>query len=132
MVGDRVSTQRKKGTAFRIVSDTYVTDDSGTGVVHQAPAFGEDDFRYGAGLNLEGVPHEDVTLMHGAASDCCGQAYRVCLHYGVISKDEPIVCPVDEVGNFTAEVPDFAKQNVKVPPTRPQPRRNAGRARVLR
>jgi isoleucyl-tRNA synthetase len=30
---------------FRVVSDTYVTDDAGTGVVHQAPAFGEDDYR---------------------------------------------------------------------------------------
>lgn len=32
-------------TAFRVVSDTYVTDDSGTGIVHNAPAFGEDDYR---------------------------------------------------------------------------------------
>ncbi|XP_015964560.1 isoleucine--tRNA ligase, cytoplasmic [Arachis duranensis] len=32
-------------TAFRVVSDNYVTDDSGTGIVHCAPAFGEDDFR---------------------------------------------------------------------------------------
>lgn len=31
--------------AFRVVADTYVTDDAGTGVVHQAPAFGEDDWR---------------------------------------------------------------------------------------
>ncbi|GAA5837845.1 hypothetical protein JCM11251_004675 [Rhodosporidiobolus azoricus] len=31
--------------AFRVVSDTYVTDTSGTGVVHQAPAFGDDDHR---------------------------------------------------------------------------------------
>ena len=31
--------------AFRILSDDYVSTDSGTGVVHQAPAFGEDDFR---------------------------------------------------------------------------------------
>eukprot|EP00548_Thalassiothrix_antarctica_P003064 CAMPEP_0194147160 /NCGR_PEP_ID=MMETSP0152-20130528/22553_1 /TAXON_ID=1049557 /ORGANISM="Thalassiothrix antarctica, Strain L6-D1" /LENGTH=1139 /DNA_ID=CAMNT_0038847859 /DNA_START=121 /DNA_END=3537 /DNA_ORIENTATION=+ len=30
---------------FRVVSDKYVTDDAGTGVVHQAPAFGEDDYR---------------------------------------------------------------------------------------
>jgi isoleucyl-tRNA synthetase len=30
---------------FQVVSDAYVTDDAGTGVVHQAPAFGEDDFR---------------------------------------------------------------------------------------
>lgn len=31
--------------AFRVVADSYVTSDSGTGVVHQAPAFGEDDMR---------------------------------------------------------------------------------------
>lgn len=31
--------------AFRIISDPYVTSDSGTGVVHCAPAFGEDDYR---------------------------------------------------------------------------------------
>jgi isoleucyl-tRNA synthetase len=30
---------------FRVLSDTYVTDDAGTGIVHQAPAFGEDDYR---------------------------------------------------------------------------------------
>ena len=31
--------------AFQILADDYVTTDSGTGVVHQAPAFGEDDNR---------------------------------------------------------------------------------------
>ena len=31
--------------AFRVVADSYVTDDSGTGIVHCAPAFGEDDYR---------------------------------------------------------------------------------------
>ena len=31
--------------AFRIVSDAYVKTDEGTGIVHQAPAFGEDDYR---------------------------------------------------------------------------------------
>jgi isoleucyl-tRNA synthetase len=30
---------------FRVISDKYVTDDAGTGIVHQAPAFGEDDYR---------------------------------------------------------------------------------------
>lgn len=30
--------------AFRIICAAYVTDDSGTGIVHQAPAFGEDDY----------------------------------------------------------------------------------------
>lgn len=31
--------------AWRVMADSYVTDDSGTGVVHCAPAFGEDDNR---------------------------------------------------------------------------------------
>ncbi|KAK0064167.1 isoleucine--tRNA ligase cytoplasmic [Biomphalaria pfeifferi] len=31
--------------AFRVLVDTYVTTDTGTGVVHQAPYFGEDDQR---------------------------------------------------------------------------------------
>ncbi|CAO1622138.1 unnamed protein product [Jaminaea pallidilutea] len=31
--------------AYRVLNDTYVTSDSGTGIVHQAPAFGDDDHR---------------------------------------------------------------------------------------
>lgn len=38
--------------AFRVVEDDYVSDDEGTGLVHQAPAFGEDDFRI---LKREGI-----------------------------------------------------------------------------
>jgi isoleucyl-tRNA synthetase len=30
---------------YQVLQDAYVTDDAGTGVVHQAPAFGEDDYR---------------------------------------------------------------------------------------
>ncbi|KAI0226422.1 isoleucine--tRNA ligase [Massospora cicadina] len=37
--------EQYRGKGFRVISDTYVTDDSGTGIVHQAPAFGEDDNR---------------------------------------------------------------------------------------
>jgi isoleucyl-tRNA synthetase len=35
----------KGDTAFRVLMDEYVTADSGVGIVHQAPAFGEDDYR---------------------------------------------------------------------------------------
>lgn len=31
-------------TAFRVISGSYVTNDSGTGIVHNAPAFGEEDY----------------------------------------------------------------------------------------
>ncbi|KAG6836845.1 Isoleucine--tRNA ligase, cytoplasmic [Arthromyces matolae] len=37
--------QKFEDRAFRVVVDTYVTDVDGTGIVQQAPAFGEDDHR---------------------------------------------------------------------------------------
>lgn len=33
------------GRAFRVLMDNYVSDASGTGIVQQAPAFGDDDHR---------------------------------------------------------------------------------------
>ena len=33
--------QMKKNGAFKVITDGYVTEESGTGVVHQAPYFGE-------------------------------------------------------------------------------------------
>jgi len=41
-----------KGKAFYVVCDDYVTLTDGTGVVHIAPAFGEDDARVGRVYNL--------------------------------------------------------------------------------
>ena len=38
--------------AYYVVNDTYVTLTDGTGVVHIAPAFGEDDYRVGRKYNL--------------------------------------------------------------------------------
>lgn len=40
--------------------------------------------------------------------------YRVCLKYGIISRDMKIICPVDASGKFTSEVTDFKGQYVKV------------------
>lgn len=68
--------------AFVVVSDDYVQEESGTGIVHQAPAFGEDD-------------------------------YRVCLDHGIIQRGPGLICPVDESGRFTSNVPDFAGRYVK-------------------
>ena len=42
--------------AFRIVMDEYVTTTDGTGIVHQAPAYGEDDYRV---CTREGIPMVD-------------------------------------------------------------------------
>mmetsp|Transcript_49632 Transcript_49632/g.56127 ORF Transcript_49632/g.56127 Transcript_49632/m.56127 type:complete len:1176 (-) Transcript_49632:78-3605(-) len=61
-------------TYFQVVSDPYVTDDAGTGVVHQAPAFGEDDFR--------------VCLANGI----------------IEKGDDSFPCPVDADGLFTDDI----------------------------
>jgi isoleucyl-tRNA synthetase len=44
--------QRSQG-AFVVVMDDYVTTESGTGLVHQAPAFGEDDYRVMKAAGIE-------------------------------------------------------------------------------
>ncbi len=48
--------------AFVVVADGYVTTEDGTGIVHQAPAFGEDDHRVCA---REGLPICDATDLEG-------------------------------------------------------------------
>ncbi len=45
-----------KDVAYKVLNATYVTDDSGTGIVHQAPAFGEDDYNVAV---VNGIINED-------------------------------------------------------------------------
>lgn len=37
--------ERRESNCFSVITDNYVTTDAGTGVVHQSPGFGEDDYR---------------------------------------------------------------------------------------
>lgn len=62
--------------AFVVLAADFVDVAEGTGCVHIAPGFGEDDL--------------ELAREHGI----------------------PLVVPVDEAGNFTAEVPDYQGQNV--------------------
>lgn len=62
--------------AFRVLNGEFVEEGSGTGVVHMAPGFGEDDQILCAENNID------------------------------------LVCPVDEAGKFTSEVPDFEGMQV--------------------
>ncbi len=64
--------------AFRVLSGEFVSTEDGTGIVHIAPGFGQDDF------------------------DAC-RAY---------DENFPVVCPVDEAGKFTSEVPDYEGKQV--------------------
>lgn len=63
---------------YKIISADYVSNDSGTGIVHLAPAFGEDDY---------------IALKQ-------------------IDSDFPIIVNVDEDGNFTEEVKNWAGLNI--------------------
>lgn len=61
--------------SFRVLTDDYVTADDGTGLVHQAPAFGEDDLRVCRAHGIEALPCP-VTLegcFTSEASDFAGQ-----------------------------------------------------------
>lgn len=67
---------------FKVICDNFVTDDSGSGIVHIAPAFGEDDF--------------EVCLKNNIVQNSEIMKY----------------CPIDESGNYTNIVKDFEGKNV--------------------
>ena len=56
--GEAVAKQGKKG--HYVTCDSYVTMSDGTGIVHTAPAFGEDDARVGRDYDLPFVQFVDV------------------------------------------------------------------------
>jgi len=68
-------TQYEAEGAFVVLEDDYVTTDSGTGIVHQAPAFGEDDFRVlkAAGINATPCPVDMAGQFTDEVSDFAGQ-----------------------------------------------------------
>ncbi len=68
----------KADGCFKVLSGEFVSVEDGTGIVHIAPGFGQDDFDVCRALNPE----------------------------------FPVVCPVDEAGCFTADVPDYKGQQV--------------------
>ena len=52
--------------AFKVYPTNYVLHDTGTGAVHTAPAFGEDDFRCAQQYNLPVIDHLDVSGRYSA------------------------------------------------------------------
>ncbi len=75
----------KEHIAWRVVPADFVTIDTGTGVVHQAPAFGEVDY--------------DVLLEEQARF--------------VETEGPPLICAVAPDGTFTSEAPDYEGRWVK-------------------
>ncbi len=65
----------KNDGAFTIMTDDYVTADNGTGIVHQAPAFGEDDNRVmkAHDVTVEVCPIDDAGKFTKEVTDYVGQ-----------------------------------------------------------
>jgi isoleucyl-tRNA synthetase len=72
-------------TAWRVVAAEFVTIDTGTGIVHQAPAFGEVDYDVLIGEQARFVDGEGPQLINAVGPD----------------------------GKFTSEAPDYRGRNVK-------------------
>ena len=66
--------------AFRVLNDDYVTTDDGTGLVHIAPAYGEDDFRVckTAGMNAFADPLDDACAFTDALPEYAGRFCKDC------------------------------------------------------
>ncbi len=68
--------------------DEYVTKDNGTGIVHQAPAFGEDDHRIALAHDIISpdemppCPINDSGIFTNEVPDFAGQYVKVrgCIH----------------------------------------------------
>jgi isoleucyl-tRNA synthetase len=89
---DIFSDARKEG-AFRVVADDYVTTDSGTGIVHQAPAFGEDDWRV---CERDGVPMRDATDNQGRFT----AEFALCENQFVKDADKAIISDMKSRGRL--------------------------------
>ncbi len=84
--------------AFRVVADGYVTTEDGTGVVHQAPAFGEDDWRVCA---REGIALVDATDMEGRfTADAAGIAAGAVVGLHVKEADKLLIADLKARGRL--------------------------------
>ena len=63
--------QKQNKKAFYVVCDEYVTLTDGTGVVHIAPAFGEDDANVGRKYDLPFVQLVDEKRKYGRGDAVC-------------------------------------------------------------
>ncbi len=85
----------KKG--YRVVSDNYVTLTDGTGIVHIAPAFGEDDNRVGKDWQLP-----FVQFVNASGHLCGGTPWDGLF---VKEADKPILEALKESGKLFAALP---------------------------
>ena len=71
---------QKAAGAFQVLNDDYVTTDDGVGLVHIAPAYGEDDFRVckEAGITAFADPLDDACAFTDAVPEYAGRFCKDC------------------------------------------------------
>ena len=71
---------QKANGAFVVLNDGYVTTDDGVGLVHIAPAYGEDDFRVckEAGITAFADPLDDACAFTDAIPEYAGRFCKDC------------------------------------------------------
>jgi isoleucyl-tRNA synthetase len=86
------------GDAWRVVTADFVTTDDGSGIVHMAPAFGEDDAKVG---RAEGLPVLNPVTAQATFDDSVPQwAGRF-----VRDADEDIIAELQRAGRLVLRVP---------------------------
>jgi isoleucyl-tRNA synthetase len=90
-------TKADKGKLHMIVCDTYVTLTDGTGVVHIAPAFGEDDARVGRKYGLAFIQYVDSEGKMTADTPWEGMWVKDC--------DKAVLQTLKEEGKLFAAIP---------------------------
>ncbi len=72
--------EKRAEGAFQVLNDDYVTTDDGVGLVHIAPAYGEDDFRVckEAGITAFADPLDDACAFTDAVPEYAGRFCKDC------------------------------------------------------
>jgi isoleucyl-tRNA synthetase len=97
--------------AFKILDgSSFVTDNDGTGIVHMAPGFGEDDFK---------LCQENHIGYYDPLADLVSEMFDAPYDKDIGKKANPnsnidtkvFVCPVDGTGRFTDEIFDLPDED---------------------
>lgn len=96
----------KWAKSFRIITADFVTLDDGTGIVHIAPAFGEDDYSVGQAEGIELLQHVG---MDGRFKD----EVKDFAQMEVKPKDNPQVTDIEIIKYLAAHGSLFAKKKIE-------------------
>ncbi len=94
---------KNRENGWKIYHADFVTTDMGTGIAHEAPAFGEDDMQLGKANNLPWVQHVNLDgTMKAEVTDFAGKSVK--------SKEDPSALDVEIIKYLAGKGLLFAKE----------------------